>query len=175
MLKALRHLLAILLLPFVVVVVVPCWLLCAFSSVDTRWKESTQLALLALAAGIVFLVIGFVLFSCCVSLFVRIGRGTLAPWDPTRNLVAVGPYRFVRNPMISGVLFMLLGEALLWGSSLISFWAALFVLINHIYFVRFEEPGLEERFGESYRQYKMNVPRWIPRLRPWSAPRGSSS
>jgi protein-S-isoprenylcysteine O-methyltransferase Ste14 len=57
---------------------------------------------------------------------------------------------------------MLVGEALIWGSALLAAWAAGFLLINHVYFILSEEPGLEERFGEDYRIYKENVPRWIP-------------
>ncbi|NIW96539.1 MAG: isoprenylcysteine carboxylmethyltransferase family protein [Phycisphaerae bacterium] len=168
MLTTLRHLLSILLLPFLVVVVVPYWLLNAFAAGDTRWDVGSMLVWLPRSAGALLLVVGLALFSWCVSLFARVGRGTLAPWDPTRNLVAVGPYRYVRNPMISGVVLMLLGQALVWGSWVMGIWTGGFVFINHIYFVLSEEPGLERRFGESYRLYKANVPRWIPRMRPWS-------
>lgn len=164
----LRHLLSILLLPFLAVVAVPRWLLTAFAASDNRWGDSVPTVWLARSAGAVFIIVGFGLFSWCVSLFARVGQGTLAPWDPTRNLVAVGPYRFVRNPMISGVALMLIGQALLWGSWVVGLWACVFILINHLYFVLSEEPGLEARFGESYRLYKANVPRWVPRLRPWS-------
>jgi protein-S-isoprenylcysteine O-methyltransferase Ste14 len=164
MFMILRHLLSILLLPFVVVVVVPAWLLNNAAG-DTRWSDASLIVWLLRAIGLALLIIGFGLFSWCMSLFARVGRGTLAPWDPTRNLVAVGPYRYVRNPMISGVSAMLLGEALLWGSLAIGLWACVFILINHAYFVLSEEPGLEQRFGEPYRVYKANVPRWIPRLR----------
>jgi protein-S-isoprenylcysteine O-methyltransferase Ste14 len=165
MLMTLRHLLSILLLPFVVVVIVPIWLLNGIAG-DTRWSDALPLGWLWRLAGIMLFVVGFGLFSWCVRLFARVGRGTLAPWDPTRNLVAVGPYRHVRNPMISGVVAMLLGEALLWGSIAVGLWACTFILINQVYFVLLEEPGLEQRFGESYRVYKANVPRWIPRFRP---------
>ena len=168
MLMTLRHMLAILLLPFVAVVIVPFWLLHNFAAGDTRWGDVSSIVWLPRTAGIGLLVVGFALFSSCVILFGRVGRGTLAPWDPTRNLVAVGPYRFVRNPMISGVAMMLAGEALLWGSWVIALWVCTFVLINNTYFVLSEEPGLERRFGESYRVYRANVPRWIPRTRPWS-------
>ena len=168
MLAMLRHLLSILLLPFLVVVVVPYWLLTAFAASDTRWSDDSLVVWLSCSAGAVFIIAGFVLFSWCASLFTKVGQGTLAPWDPTHNLVAVGAYRFVRNPMISGVALMLMGQALLWGSWLTGMWAGIFVCGNHIYFVLSEEPGLERRFGESYRVYKANVPRWIPRIRPWS-------
>jgi protein-S-isoprenylcysteine O-methyltransferase Ste14 len=168
MLTLLRHLLAILLLPFMVVVVVPYWLRTTFVASDTRWVEGSPVAWLSRSAGFLVLVAGFALFSWCVRLFARVGQGTLAPWDPTRHLVAAGPYRFVRNPMISAVVLMLIGQALLWGSWLTATWAGLFVAINHIYFVLSEEPGLERRLGEPYRAYKANVPRWLPRRRPWS-------
>jgi protein-S-isoprenylcysteine O-methyltransferase Ste14 len=52
--------------------------------------------------GVALFAAGFLLFAWCVTLFARIGRGTLAPWDPTRSLVAAGPYRHIRNPMITG-------------------------------------------------------------------------
>ncbi len=159
MIVALRHLLAVLLLPFVAVVAVPYWLLTAFAASDTRWSGLWLL-------GAALLACGFLLFAWCVSLFARVGRGTLAPWDPTHALVAVGPYRYVRNPMISGVATMLSGEALLFGSWVLALWALLFVLVNHVYFLVSEEPGLEQRFGESYRTYKASVPRWLPRVPP---------
>ena len=164
----LRHLLSILLLPFLVVAVVPAWLLTAFAATDSRWGESSPIVWLSRSAGAMSILAGFVLFSWCVSLFARVGQGTLAPWDPTRNLVTVGPYRHVRNPMISGVVLLLIGQALLWGSWVVGSWACIFVFMNHIYFVLFEEPGLERRFGESYRLYKARVPRWVPRLRPYT-------
>jgi protein-S-isoprenylcysteine O-methyltransferase Ste14 len=70
--------------------------------------------------------------------------------------------------MISGVAAMLGGEALISGSLLIAGWLALFLLINHIYFLVSEEPGLVRRFGESYEEYRSAVPRWIPSIKPWS-------
>jgi protein-S-isoprenylcysteine O-methyltransferase Ste14 len=167
----LPHLLAILLLPFMVVVVVPYLLLTAFPAGDivdiadvaTSWGDDLPLEGLARLPGVVLFTVGLGLFCWCVTLFAKVGRGTLAPWDPTQALVAAGPYRHVRNPMISGVVTMLFGQALVWGSWAIALWAGLVLLINHGYFVLIEEPGLEARFGASYINYKARVPRWIPR------------
>jgi protein-S-isoprenylcysteine O-methyltransferase Ste14 len=69
--------------------------------------------------------------------------------------------------MISGVIFILAGEAFLLVSLPHAVWAALFIIANLIYIPLLEEPGLEARFGEPYRRYRQQVPRFIPRLRPW--------
>jgi protein-S-isoprenylcysteine O-methyltransferase Ste14 len=111
---------------------------------------------------------GITLLIYTISLFGRFGNGTLAPWQPTQKLVVIGPYRHVRNPMISGVFFILIGESLVLHSTSMLEWAGLFFLINTTYFILMEEPSLEERFGEDYRQYKKHVGRWIPRLRAYS-------
>ncbi len=155
-------------MPFLIVMVIPSWLRGALAEYDTRWPAGEPLALMAQWAGLAALLGGLALFIWCVSLFTREGRGTIMPWDPTQRLVVRGPYRHVRNPMISSVLFMVAGQALLWGSWLTGALAVLFFLVNHVYFIRSEEPGLERRFGESYRVYKANVPRWLPRRRPWT-------
>ena len=162
MLIALRHLLAILLLPTMVTVVVPRWILTAFASNDSRWPGDDWSWMPRTLGGLVILA-GLALVTWCISLFVRVGKGTLAPWDPTSNLVAVGPYRYTRNPMITGVATILTGEAALFGSWRLALWALTFILFNHVYFLLVEEPGLEQRFGESYLDYKRAVPRWIPR------------
>ena len=165
--NTLRHLLSIMALPFVVVIVIPLWLFNTFASVDTRWEGIAPETWGWLIAGALFVWIGLMLFVWCVNLFAVFGRGTLAPWDPTQKLVVIGPYRHVRNPMITSVAMMLIGQSMFWGSWVIGTWAGIFILINHIYFVLSEEPGLEKRFGDDYLNYKANVPRWIPRLRPW--------
>lgn len=159
----LRHLLAILILPVVMAGVVPRWLLTRYAAIDSRWWPTSPLAWPMRALGAILLLAGFVLFCWCVALFARVGQGTLAPWDPTRRLVAVGPYRYVRNPMITSVSTVLVGLTLFTGSWVLALWLLVFVAFNFAYFVLVEEPGLEARFGEPYREYKARVPRWIPR------------
>jgi len=122
-----------------------------------------------LIAGLLLATCGLLLFLYTVFLFRKAGKGTLAPWAPTQKLVISGPYNYCRNPMISGVLFILTGEALVLNSPGILIWAGIFFLVNTVYFIGMEEPGLEKRFGEAYRQYKKNVPRWIPRLTPYKS------
>lgn len=100
-------------------------------------------------------------------LFATAGEGTPAPWDPPRKLVVRGPYRHVRNPMITAVLLILAAEALLLRSWALAAWLLVFFGANAIYFPWREEKELDKRFGEPYRRYQANVPRWIPRLSPW--------
>jgi protein-S-isoprenylcysteine O-methyltransferase Ste14 len=95
------------------------------------------------------------------------GQGTLAPWEPTQKLIIEGPYRYCRNPMISGVFFMITGEGLMLFSSTILAWAVGFFIINTVYFIFVEERSMMQRFGSDYLKYKKNVPRWLPRLRPF--------
>ena len=97
----------------------------------------------------------------------KIGKGTLVPLDPPKNLIVAGVYRYVRNPMIIGALTLIFGEALIFASIGLFVLFLIIFTVNHIYFVYSEEPGLTKRFGKDYIEYKKNVPRWIPRLTPW--------
>src|SRR5579863_7366961 len=115
-------------------------------------------------AGLLIITVGFGLWLSTVLLFKNTGGGTLAPWAPTQNLVIAGPYRYCRNPMISGVIFILSGEAMVFHSTNMLIWAGLFFIINMIYIVFIEEPSLLKRFGETYARYRKNVPMWIPKL-----------
>lgn len=110
---------------------------------------------------------GVILSLAAMAMFLRFGDGTPAPWDPPRKFVVKGVYRWVRNPMLSGVIIMLVAMSLFLQSWPIGFWAGLFFVANTLYFRVSEEPGLEKRFGEDYRKYCANVHRWMPRITPW--------
>ena len=69
--------------------------------------------------------------------------------------------------MISGVLFILFGEALLLLSRPHFVWALIFLGMNILVIPLFEEPDLRRRFGDAYVEYCRHVPRLFPRLRPW--------
>jgi protein-S-isoprenylcysteine O-methyltransferase Ste14 len=160
-----RHLLSIAVLPFVVTVVVPVWL--AGTNNIRVTPGPTALQVFAQIGGVLLLAFGLFLFAASLRRFATEGEGTLAPWDPPRRLVIRGPYRYVRNPMISGVLFILFGEALVLLSRPHLVWALIFLGMNFLVIPLFEEPGLRRRFGDSYVNYCRHVPRLFPRLRPW--------
>lgn len=162
--SAWRQIRAIALLPGTVTVLVPTIVL-LLSGTNIGWGLDGVAAALPVLLGFVLIAAGFSLWLWTVRLFARLGKGTLAPWDPTRRLVVEGPYRYVRNPMIAAVLAVLAGEAALFGSLGLAVWLAAFFAVNHAYFVLREEPGLERRFGDDYRAYKRDVPRWLPTRR----------
>lgn len=163
--RILRHVLAISILPATVAGLVPWWL-ARSAGVSLAAPRSAAGWLAVLVGGLAFAV-GLTLFWASLRRFDAEGEGTLAPWDPPRRLVVTGPYAYVRNPMISGVLLVLIGEGLALHSVPHLTWAGLFALINTVYMPLLEEPMLRSRFGAEYDAYARHVPRLIPRARPW--------
>jgi len=159
----LRHLVAIAVLPFMVTVVIPIWLMARY---ETPVVPGAALMLLPIM-GVITIGLGLFLFAHSLGRFATEGEGTLAPWDPPRKLVVRGPYRFVRNPMISGVILILIGETMLFQSPALGAWALTFFAINAVVIPLIEEPQLRDRFGEAYIEYCNHVPRLIPRTTPW--------
>lgn len=118
---------------------------------------------LLIAAGVALMIWTNVLFD-------RVGEGTLGlgnvMGEPV-HLVVRGPYRHVRNPMITGVLCILLGEAAVTAQGSLLLWFAIFFTFQAIAIRFWEEPHLIERYGGEYVDYRGNVPRWIPRVSSW--------
>jgi len=114
-------------------------------------------------------VLGFAVALRCIWDFGYTGRGTPAPMAPPQRLVVVGFYRYVRNPMYVGFIVGWLGLWTIFGrANLAAIEIALAaVLIVAVFVTLYEEPTLRRMFGGDYREYCDNVPRWIPRLRPW--------
>ena len=96
--------------------------------------------------------------------FAFAGRGTPAPIDPPKDLVARGLYRFVRNPMYISVLLVLLGESLVLQSADLLRYAGVAGVGFFLFVLLYEEPALRSKFGPSYQRYCEEVPRWIPRM-----------
>ena len=156
----------ILILPGNVVVVIPALILWAAGE-TSYGGAAPSVGDVTFWGGLVTAVPALGLMAWTVRLFATHGEGTPAPWDPPRRLVVLGPYRHVRNPMISGVILFLIAETLASRAPALACWAVFFAVANAVYFPLFEEPALVRRHGEAYRRYKRCVPRWIPRLTPW--------
>jgi len=116
----------------------------------------------ATALGLALMVVGASLGSLCGVVFAARGKGTPAPFDPPREFVAVGPYRFVRNPMYVGGLLLLGGFGLALRSPSVLLLTVFVAVLVHLLVVLVEEPRLERRFGDRYRRYRQSVHRWLP-------------
>jgi len=114
--------------------------------------------------GAILGVVGAVLVLTCAGVFISRGRGTPAIFDAPRAFVAIGPYKFVRNPMYIGGLILLIGFGLYERSISILFLTLLLFLLVHLFVLFYEEPTLTRKFGSSYQEYRGAVRRWIPRL-----------
>ena len=152
-----KQLRAILLLPGIIAVAIPAIILYFTGISQPR----------SMVIGAVFILLGLALMVWTNRLFITVGHGTLAPWNPPEKLVVRGVYRHIRNPMITGVFCILLGETIFFGSWWLLAWFGFALILNLIYIPLSEEPGLAKRFGDDYLRYKQNVPRWIPRVTPW--------
>jgi protein-S-isoprenylcysteine O-methyltransferase Ste14 len=162
-----RRLLASLIVPCIVLIAVPIVILVLTGPTHGGWAKDAPQSVIVSLSGLLLVVVGLILFVATVRLFSQYGEGSIMPWDPTQRLIVRGVYRHVRNPMHTGVFLVLAGEGLLMRSTPLLVLVAAVVVLHLFYIPLSEERGLERRFGEAYREYKRNVPRWNPRLTPW--------
>jgi protein-S-isoprenylcysteine O-methyltransferase Ste14 len=156
LMTALRSLLFLILAPGMVAGYIPLVLLRRGSLVET--------GVFAYLAFPLWIIGGLILLWSFWNFLVE-GRGTPAPIDPPKELVATGFYRYVRNPMYVGVLAMIIGHFLWFGYwNLLIYAIVVFVGFN-AFVTYYEEPTLKRKFGAAYEDYLKKVPRWIPRFR----------
>ena len=92
--------------------------------------------------------------------------GDVTPPSQSTQLVTTGLYAYTRNPMVLGYAIYINGWGWLFQSlSTALILPAIFLTLLYIWLANYEEPKLEERFGEAYTDYKKRTPRLIPR--PW--------
>lgn len=159
------------LLPFIICIAVPLMIILFEIHVvgDSLFNLNKAILLL----GIILLLISSICFVFIVKYYIYIGKGTIMPWNPSQKLIISGPYAHVRNPMILSVILILLGYSLVFDSMMVFVYCFVFFIVNNLYFSLFEEPNLIKRFGKDYCIYKKNVPRWIPRRKPWNQSRNN--
>jgi protein-S-isoprenylcysteine O-methyltransferase Ste14 len=152
--------------PGTVIGLIPWWI--------SKWKVQPMPPgfLLIQLLGVLLLVTGILILLEAFARFALQGIGTPAPVLPTRHLVVTGFYRYVRNPMYLALVLAVLGQSMIQGNLNLVLYGTLVWLISHLFVVVYEEPTLRRTFGDDYDEFCANVPRWIPRLRPWKGPAG---
>jgi protein-S-isoprenylcysteine O-methyltransferase Ste14 len=158
----LRTVVFTLVVPGLVAVLIPYWLLGA--NTQPQWKGIGIVGLVLMLVG------SAIYFWCAFWAFALVGKGTPAPMDPPRKLIVHGLYRFVRNPMYLGVGGVILGEALLFRSRAIAEYFVVWWLFVFAFVLVYEEPHLRRAFPADYEEYYRHVPRWIPRLTGYRPP-----
>lgn len=146
----LRALLAFLALPGIVAIAVPA-----------VWLVRTGRTEVVRPWGLALLSAGLAGLLWCARDFYLAGRGTLAPWSPPRRLVAVGLYRFSRNPMYVAVLAILAGWGLTFDSAGLLLYAGGVAVAFHLRVVFHEEAWLARTFPDDWEAYRGRVPRWL--------------
>jgi protein-S-isoprenylcysteine O-methyltransferase Ste14 len=111
--------------------------------------------------GVLMISVGFAIYCCCVWNFADQGKGTPAPIDPPKAVVAEGLYRYSRNPMYVGVLTFIFGEAVLLARWQVAVHGLIVAVCFHCFVVFYEEPALRKKFGSSYEDYCRTVRRWL--------------
>jgi len=129
------------------------------SVLDTTWLKFVGAALVA---------VGFLALLDSFARFALQGIGTPAPVLPTRHLVVTGAYRHVRNPIYVAVVALVLGQGLLFAREGLLLYGAILWLGFHLFVIGYEEPTLQTTFGGEYHRYTAKLPRWLPRIRPWT-------
>lgn len=133
----------------------------------TRWDTSYSNTALIVVGGLM-VAAGLLALIASFARFALDGLGTPAPVAPPKTLVVTGLYRFVRNPMYVAVMTIVLGQALVFYSAALIAYGVAVWLAFQAFILMYEEPTLRVTFGDPYAAYFAAVPRWIPRLKPWS-------
>ena len=148
-----KNLLLTLLMPGSVAVWIPWYLAGPSPSGSTMSR---------IAAGALF-VLGGAIYAWCLWDFATFGRGTPAPIDAPKYLVVRGLYRYSRNPMYIGILAVVSGWIVRYGSVRLAFYGAVVATVFHGFTRLYEEPHLARVFGHEYASYRERVGRWLPR------------
>lgn len=115
--------------------------------------------------------VGFVTIWCgaalaiwCTILMFLFGKGTPLVTSAPQKIMNRNIYSYVRHPMMWALIFVVLGQVLMYGHIILLVWLIALSRILHLIVINYEEPQLERRFGESWKEYCQEVPRWFPRL-----------
>jgi len=131
----------------------------------TRWQAGAPYPVVVRSLGFVLITAGGIVIIGTFLRFATEGIGVPFPAEPSsRQVIAGGPYRYVRNPMYLAFLAAIVGQALLLSRPVLLIYAAVLLVALFALAQWWEEPRLAKRFGEEYEAYRRQVPGWWPRV-----------
>jgi protein-S-isoprenylcysteine O-methyltransferase Ste14 len=110
--------------------------------------------------GLIPLIVGVIFNLAADRDFHRAGT-TVKPYEESATLLTEGVFRYSRNPMYMGFVFILIGIAILLRTLTPWLIIPFFVVLMDKIFIRVEEKMLEARFGTDWQSYRTKVKRWI--------------
>ncbi len=114
--------------------------------------------------GIIIMWLGTALAIWCAVLMFLFGKGTFLVTSAPKKLMTRNIFCIIRNPMMWALYIIVFGEILTFGHFILLIWLIAMVRIIYLIVHNYEEPQLERRFGESWKEYCQKVPPWIPRF-----------
>lgn len=144
--------------PLILILVIPCILLLTTPFQLMVWDLLGVL-------GLILCIVGAALLLVSHWLVYRPSQWSAEQplFGEPKRLVTHSLYRHIRNPNLLGIYFLLLGEASLFQSWPIFFYAILLTIPSVLQALTREESRLEQKFGDAYRKYKAKVPRFFPK------------
>ncbi|MBN1283694.1 MAG: isoprenylcysteine carboxylmethyltransferase family protein [Proteobacteria bacterium] len=116
-------------------------------------------------AGVALIAVGAPLTLYCGAVLLLPGASRPAPYDAGGVFTVAGPYRYVRNPFMLGVLLTMWGEALIMSRIAMLAYALIITWAIHFWVLFYEEPALKDGLGHEYERYRKAVPRWFPQFK----------
>lgn len=140
---------------FVLLIISVCWALGSPHTIGYPYR----------LIGAVFLLFGLGVTIYNSNFFKKVGAN-IETFDEPTQFIKTGFYRYTRNPMYLGFVAALLGVALLTQGALSSFFLVfIFWLITDRWYIRYEESDMLKTYGEEYKEYCKNTPRWLGIIR----------
>ena len=147
--------------PFSILYIIPRFLMTL-----TKQKSVAGFGLIGVEiAGIIVIWLGAALAVWCTILMIRFGKGTPLVTSAPQKILNNHIYAHIRHPMMWSLIFVVFGQALLYGQIILLVWLVALSRILHLIVVNYEEPQLERKFGKSWETYSQEVPRWFPRFK----------
>ena len=115
--------------------------------------------------GIIIMWSGTALAIWCAILMFLFGKGTFLVTSAPKKMMTRNIYGRVRHPMMWALYIIVFGEILVFGHFILLVWLIAMVRIIYLIVHNYEEPQLERRFGENWKEYCEQVPPWIPNFK----------
>ena len=146
--------------PFCVLYIIPQFLM---RLVKLKTEEGFGISCIK-TTGIIIMWLGTALAIWCAVLIFLFGKGTFLVTSAPKKIMTRNIYGYVRHPMMWALFIIVFGEILLFGHIILLVWLIAMARIIYLIVANYEEPQLERRFGESWKEYCEKVPPWIPRF-----------